>query len=92
MVSNRRTMIWLFEMAPLVCIGLINSARPRIRLMLAMFEPIMFPSIRPSACPLIAAMEVNNSGAEVAMDTMVRPMTTLGTPNASAMQELWSLR
>ena len=85
-------MIWLFEMAPLVCIGLINNASPNIRLILAMFEPIMFPSIRPSACPLMAAMEVNNSGVEVAMDTMVRPMTTLGTPNTSAMQELWSLR
>ena len=72
--------------------GLINSTSPNIRLMLAMFEPIMLPRIKPSACPRIAAIEVNNSGAEVAMDIMVRPITTFGTPNASAMWELWSLR
>ena len=59
--------------------------------MLAMLEPMIFPIIIPVELFLIAAMEVNNSGAEVAIDTMVKPTTTLGTPNAFAKMELWSL-
>ena len=90
-VSKRRMIIWLLEIAPFVSMGLIKSTSPNIRLMLAMFEPTMFPRIRPSACPRIAAIEVNNSGAEVATDIMVSPITRLGTPNVSAMCELWSL-
>jgi hypothetical protein len=48
----------------------------------------MFPSINPSALLRKAATEVNNSGAEVAIETMVNPTTTLGTPNPFAKFEL----
>ena len=56
----------------------------------AMFEPIMFPRIRPLELLLIAAIEVKSSGAEVAIDTTVSPITTLGIPKYVARSEQWS--
>ena len=75
----------------LVSTDLTMRASPRMSPMLAMLDPMMFPIINPCALLRIAAIEVNNSGAEVAMETMVKPTTTLGTPNAFAKMELWSL-
>ena len=37
----------------------------------AMFEPIIFPRIKPCAPLLTAAIDVNSSGAEVAIETML---------------------
>ena len=67
-----------------VSIGLITSEMPRTNPMFAIFEPIMLPKIKPSALLLIAEIEVNSSGAEVATETTVRPTRMLGTPNSSA--------
>ena len=38
-----------------------------------MFDPIIFPKTRPVTLLLIAEIEVNNSGADVAIDTTVNP-------------------
>jgi len=48
---------------------------------LAMFDPMIFPKIRPGDPLFNAEMEVNNSGVEVAIDTTVNPTTTGGIPN-----------
>lgn len=87
-VSRNRIVFCLFEIVFLVSMGFSISVRPRMRPMLAILEPIMFPSINPSALLRMAATEVNNSGAEVAIETMVKPTTTLGTPNPFAKFEL----
>lgn len=60
--------------------------------MLATLEPMIFPSTRPPAPELIAEIEVNNSGAEVATDTIVRPTITGGTPSSLANTEQLSER
>ena len=59
--------------------------------MLAIFDPIIFPSIKPGESLLIAEREVKSSGVEVAEDTMVNPTTTGGTPSLKATLVLWSL-
>ena len=55
--------------------------------MFAMFDPMMFPRINPGAPLVIAAMEVKSSGADVAIETTVKPTTTLGIPTAWARFE-----
>jgi hypothetical protein len=65
----------------------MNKDIPRMSPMLATLEPIIFPSTRPPAPDLIAEIEVNNSGAEVATDTIVRPTITGGTPSSRANTE-----
>ena len=60
---------------------------PSISPMFAIFEPIMFPRIKPCAPLLTAAIQVNSSAAEVAIETIVNPTTTLGTPIDSAKFE-----
>ena len=74
-------------MTSFVSIGLINNEIPRIRPIFAMLEPMTFPRIIPVELFLKAAMEVKSSGAEVAIDTIVRPITTLGTPREDARLE-----
>ena len=55
--------------------------------MLATFEPIILPKTKPLAPELIAEIEVNSSGAEVATETMVSPTMTGGTPSFLAKIE-----
>ena len=66
-------------------IGEIKSDSPNMSPMFAIFDPIIFPKIKPFAPLFIAAIDVKSSGAEVAIDTMVNPTTTLGIPMAWAM-------
>jgi hypothetical protein len=49
---------------------------------------MIFPKINPCAPLVTAAMEVKSSGAEVAIETTVKPTTTLGIPIACARFEL----
>ena len=58
-----------------------RRAMPRIRAILAIFEPIILPIIKPGESLFKADIEVNNSGVDVAIDTMVKPTTTGGTPS-----------
>lgn len=90
-VTTSRQIRWLKDTAPLV--GTFPSSRtiPRINPILAMFDPIIFPSINPVELLRIAEREVNSSGDEVAMDTMVNPTATGGTPSLTATFALWSL-
>ncbi len=76
---------------PTVQIGLISKEIPSMRAIFAMFDPIIFPNTKPDASDDIAAREVNSSGAEVAMETMVSPTTTDGIPNFFANEEQKSL-
>ena len=57
-----------------MAIGFMKVAIPRTSPTLARLLPTTFPMIRPFASPAMAAKEVKSSGAEVAMDTTVRPM------------------
>ena len=70
----------------------MSSDIPNMSPILATFEPMIFPKTRPPAPELIADIEVNNSGAEVATDTMVRPTITGGTPSSLANVEQLSER
>ena len=65
-----------------------RRAIPRIRPIFAILEPMMFPRTNPGESLRIADREVNNSGVEVAIDTMVNPTTTGGIPSWQAMFEL----
>ena len=67
--------------------GLISNEIPRINPMLATFEPVILPSTNPPALELMAAIEVNSSGADVATETIVSPIITGGTPSFSAKIE-----
>ena len=61
---------------------------PRIRPIFAIFDPRMFPRIKPFALLVIAEIDVNNSGAEVATDTTVSPTSIGGIPiNAASVAE-----
>ena len=55
--------------------------------MLATFEPVIFPMTKPPAFELIAEIDVKSSGADVAIETMVRPIITEGMPSYSARIE-----
>ena len=68
-------------------IGDIIREMPKIRPIFAIFDPIIFPRINPVAPLLTAEIDVNNSGADVAVETIVKPTTTLGIPNAFAKLE-----
>ena len=83
--------LWELETAFLVLIGEIKSEIPKISPIFAILEPIIFPNIKPFAPLVIAAIEVKSSGAEVAIETTVKPTTTLGTPRIFAKLEQWSL-
>ena len=87
-LRNRRTILCDWGTALVVSIGEIKSEIPKISPMFAMLEPIIFPKINPCAPLVTAAMEVKSSGAEVAIETMVKPTTTLGIPIACARFEL----
>ena len=65
---------------------------PRMSPMLATLEPMILPRTSPPAPELIAEIDVNNSGAEVATDTIVRPTITAGTPSSLAKIEQLSDR
>ena len=52
-----------------------------------MFEPVILPMTNPPALELIAEIEVKSSGADVAIDTIVRPTIILGIPSFSAKIE-----
>jgi hypothetical protein len=80
-------MLWDWGTARVVLIGEIKSEIPKMRPMFAMLDPMMFPRINPGAPLVIAAMEVKSSGAEVAIETTVKPTTTLGIPTAWARFE-----
>ncbi len=66
-------------------IGAITSVRPRIMPMLAILEPTALPTaISPN--PLRAAIrETKNSGADVPMATMVRPISMGDMPKLRAV-------
>ena len=80
-------MLWDWGTARVVLIGEIKSEIPKMRPIFAMLDPMMFPRINPCAPLVIAAMEVKSSGAEVAIETTVKPTTTLGIPTACARFE-----
>lgn len=67
--------------------GLISNEMPKIKPMLATFEPVILPSTNPPALELMAAIEVKSSGADVATETTVSPIVTGGTPSLSAKIE-----
>ena len=91
MVSPKRQILWLLETASFVGTVPMSRAIPKMRAILAMFEPIIFPRMSPGESLFRADIEVNNSGVEVAMDTMVSPTTTGGMPSWNARFALWSL-
>ena len=80
-------MLWDWGTARVVFIGEIKSEIPKMRPIFAMLDPMMFPRINPGDPLVIAAMEVKSSGAEVAIETTVKPTTTLGIPIACARFE-----
>ena len=65
---------------------------PKIKPILAIFEPIILPKTKPPAPELIAEIEVKSSGDEVATETMVSPTMTGGTPSFPAKVEQLSER
>lgn len=87
-VIMSRQIRWDKETAFLVGMVPTRRAIPKIRPMLAMFEPIIFPRINPGELLLRAEIEVKSSGVEVAIETMVNPTTTGGTPRLNATFEL----
>ena len=54
---------------------------PRINPIFAMFDPIIFPIIRPVALFRAAEIVVKSSGADVAKDTTVNPTKIFGKPS-----------
>ena len=80
-------MLWDWGTARVVLIGEIKSEIPKMRPIFAMLDPMIFPRINPCAPLVIAAIEVKSSGAEVAIETTVKPTTTLGIPTACARFE-----
>ena len=80
-------MLWDWGTARVVLIGEIKSEIPKMSPIFAMLDPMMFPRINPGAPLVIAAMEVKSSGADVAIETTVKPTTTLGIPTACARFE-----
>ena len=78
---------WIGLTARWVLTGFRINDIPNIRPMLATFEPVILPKTKPLAPELIAEIEVNSSGAEVATETMVSPTMTGGTPSFLAKIE-----
>ena len=67
--------------------GWIRAARPRIKRMLRIFEPMTFPrtiSVLPEARALI---ETASSGAEVPKAIIVKPIRVLGMRKLVAVEE-----
>ena len=62
-------------------VGLIAAANPTTANILNMFEPIIFPIAKFSSFFLTARKVVNNSGAEVPIETIVIPIATSFIPN-----------
>ena len=67
--------------------GVIRAAMPKIKKVLAMLLPIMFPNARSEALFSPAVTFTKNSGADVPNDTMVRPITTCDIPKRKAIDE-----
>ena len=80
-VRIRIMSLWLEETAFSESIGQIIKEIPKISPIFAMLDPIILPKTKPVAPLFIAEIDVNSSGADVAIETMVRPTTMLGTPN-----------
>ena len=69
----------------------MSKDTPNMSPILATFEPMIF--LKQATAPeLIADIEVNNSRAEVATDTIVRPTITGGIPSSLAKAEQLSER
>jgi hypothetical protein len=64
--------------------GRIIAVMPRIRPMLARFDPITFPTARSEFPPSAATVQTTNSGADVPKETTVRPTTMGLTPREPA--------
>ena len=54
---------------------------PNISPILAILDPVILPRTKPGESLLSAATDVKSSGVEVAIDAMVNPTTTGGTPS-----------
>ena len=66
-------------------IGDTKAAHPTMSMALKMFDPTTLPTAR-SAVPLREEIsDMQNSGMEVPMATMVSPMTSCGKPIRSAI-------
>lgn len=74
-----------------IVIGDTNDDIPRINNMLKILEPITLPSAIPHSPFVEAIIDVTNSGSDVPIATIVRPIKWSLTPNAEAMYELWQL-
>ena len=86
-VATAKRINWVGFTALYVLIGFKNKDIPKIKPILATFEPMIFPMTSPPAFELIAAIEVKSSGAEVATETIVNPTITGGIPSFSAKIE-----
>ena len=71
-------------------IGWIEDERPRINMILKMFDPTTFPRARPLSPFLEAVTEVTSSGREVPMATIVNPIKVSLRPKAAAMAQALS--
>ena len=64
------------------------ALRPSTRPMLARFDPMTFPMARSPFPPKAATSETTSSGADVPIDTTVRPKTIGLTPTEAARRAL----
>lgn len=77
----------LYIVDAFACSGYTSAAIPRTSQVLAIFDPITFPSAR-SVCPLIAENTfTKSSGAEVPNATIVSPITSGEIHNSCAIEE-----
>jgi len=72
---------------PPMRIGVTVAVVPRIRNMLKMFDPTMFPTAISGSFLRAAATEVASSGSDVPAATMVSPMKPSLIPRVRAMLE-----
>ena len=68
-------------------IGLIMAANPIITRKLKMLLPITFPIAMPGALSRLAIMLTDNSGADVPIETTVRPIIRSETLSLLAIEE-----
>ena len=76
-ISRLTTLAWTAR-------GAMSAAMPRMSPMLAMFEPITFPKLRPVFSLRAAMMFSASSGALVPKATIVSPTISRGTPSRRA--------
>ena len=67
--------LWILESMD---IGFMLAIKPNTRPILAVLEPIAFPTARFDSLFNAATIETRISGAEVANATIVRPITMIG--------------